>query len=81
VSASNLPLYVASVSYGRVLTFSLKSTASKQRIQAALDFAYDGVVASGSAYTDVEPRHTLSQSQIKMVAIGGPNTGVEHLTR
>ena len=81
VSPSNLPLYVASVSYGRVLMFSLKSTASKQRIQAALDFAYDGVVASGSAYTDVELRQTLSQSQIKVVAIGGPNTGVENLIK
>ena len=81
VSASNLPLYVASVSYGRVLMFSLKSTVSKQRIQAALDFAYDGVVASGSAYTDVELRQTLSQSQIRVLAIGGPNTGVENLIK
>ena len=81
VGPSNLPLYVASVSYGRILMFSLKSTASKKQIEAALQFSYDGVVAQGSAYSEAELQQTLSQSEVKVVAIGGPNTGVENLIK
>ncbi len=81
VSASNLPLYVSSVSYGRILIFSMTSTASKQRIEAALKFAYDGVVGGGSAYSEADLRQTLSNSTVKVVAIGGPNAGVEALIK
>lgn len=79
VGPDNLPVYIDSVSYGRTLMVSLTSTDSIEQMQAALTFAYEGVVAAGSLYTDVELRETLSSASIEVFALGGPNAGVEAL--
>jgi thiol-activated cytolysin len=79
VSETNLPLYIDSVSYGRMLMVSITSTDSVERMEAALSFAYDGLVVEGSAYAELELQETLSSATIEVVALGGPNTGLEAL--
>lgn len=79
VGPDNLPLYIDSVSYGRMLMVSITSTDSVERLEAAIAFAYDGVVADGSAYAEVELRESLSRATIEVFALGGPNAGVEAL--
>ncbi len=81
VSATNLPLYIDSVSYGRILMFSFTSSASKERIEAALEFSYDSPVGGVDGFAEADLQETLSTARIEVFALGGPNTGVQNLIR
>lgn len=81
VSANNLPLYIDSVSYGRILMFSFTSTDRRERIEAALEFSYNAVVGGVDGYSEAQLRETLSTARIDVFALGGPNTGVQNLIR
>ena len=68
VGPDNVPVYVASVTYGRILMFSFTSTASITDIRASLAASFSSV-AGGSIegrYLDI-----LNQATIKVVALGG----------
>jgi hypothetical protein len=71
MGSDNPPLYVESVTYGRLLLFTFTSTASHTQMKAALDYAY-----RGGADVDVEAKaeyeKILSSSQIRVVPYGGP---------
>lgn len=78
---NNLPVYVANIAYGRILTYSMTSSYEEERMRAAIAFSYDGGVASGSAYSEAQLRDTLSQSEIKVVALGGDDDNALSLIR
>jgi len=81
ISGSNLPLYIDSVSYGRILMFSFTSSASRERIAAALEFSYDSPIGGVDGFAETDLRQTLSSARIEVFALGGPNTGVQNLIR
>jgi len=62
--------YISSVTYGRVYFLLYESTASKQELNAALNFAYNGW---GSAYVDSEAdyKKVMGQTIIKLIQVGG----------
>lgn len=76
VGPNNLPVYIAQITYGRTLTYSLTSSHSEHRMQAAISASYDGLVGGGSGYTEAELRETLGQQNIKVTAIGGEGQNV-----
>jgi hypothetical protein len=49
VGANNLPVYIAQITYGRTLTYSLTSTHSEDRMRAAISASYDGIAGGGGA--------------------------------
>lgn len=81
IGADNLPLYIDSVSYGRILMFSFTSTDRRERIEAALEFSYDAVVGGVDGFSEAQLHETLSTARIEVFALGGPNTGVQNLIR
>ncbi len=81
ISASNLPLYIDSVSYGRILMFSFTSTDSRERIEAALEFSYESPPGGVAGFAEADLQETLSSARIEVFALGGPNTGVQNLIR
>lgn len=81
ISASNLPLYIDSVSYGRILMFSFTSSDSRERIEAALEFSYEAPTGGVAGYSEAQLQETLSSARIEVFALGGPNTGVQALIR
>lgn len=81
ISADNLPLYIDSVSYGRILMFTFTSSDSRERIAAALEFSYNSPVGGVDGFAEAELRQTLSTARIEVFALGGPNTGVQNLIR
>lgn len=62
-------MYVASVSYGRMLLFTLESSEDKSTIEGALDFAMGKSV---SASLKVKYEAALSKSTINVFILGGP---------
>jgi len=81
ISDNNLPLYIDSVSYGRILMFSFTSSDSREQIAAALEFSYNGPIGGVDGFAEAELRETLSTARIEIFALGGPNTGVQNLIR
>ena len=76
IGPTNLPVYIAQITYGRTLTYTLTSTHSEQRMRAAISASYNGFGASVSGYTEAELRETLSQQNIRVTAIGGEGQNV-----
>jgi hypothetical protein len=68
---SNPPVYLASITYGRVLTYNLTSTHSEQRMRAAIQASYTGLAGGAAGYTEAQLRETLSRDRIHLTTIGG----------
>ena len=78
VGPANVPVYVASITYGRVLAFSFTSTASVTDIRATLAASFSSIAGAAIAgrYLDI-----LNQADIKVVAIGGEGRNATALIR
>ena len=77
----NLPVYVASISYGRVLHFSLVSKASEGEIVAALNASYSGASGGVSAELTSEQRKLLAEARISIASLGGDQDQALRLIR
>ena len=67
----NVPIYVSEVVYGRMMTFSLTSTASETDIRATLQAAYDGIGVDVELTLNAKQRAILRESEIKITTYGG----------
>jgi thiol-activated cytolysin len=64
------PVYVSSVTYGRMVLFTFESKYSAEEMSAALDFAYSGGI-DVSGDVSVTYKDILSQSTITAFILGG----------
>lgn len=73
--------YISSVTYGRIYILIYESTASAEDLSAALNFAYNGGVASGNIKTSADFDKVMSQTTVQVVQIGGdPKAGLTAAT-
>ena len=70
VDGGNPPLYVASVTYGRMVLFTFESDYSSEEMGAALEFAYSGGV-DVSGDVSVTYKDIISKSKITAFILGG----------
>lgn len=71
IGPDNLPLYVSSVVYGRMMLFTMTSTASAEDIRAALQASYDSYVVEGEFDLESEYGRTLRESSVTVTTLGG----------
>ena len=71
VGAANPPVYIASVTYGRIFYLLFESTASQTKLETALKAAYNGgaIGASGALQQDYED--VINQSTVTAYGLGG----------
>ncbi len=69
MSSANPPVYVSSISYGRILIFSFTSTASETDINATLNAMYNNGEFGGEL--DAKYQEILETAQIRVVTVGG----------
>ena len=70
ITPANPPVYVSSITYGRMVMFTFESEYSAEEMNAALEFTYSGGVdVSGSV--GVSYREMLSRSTITAFILGG----------
>ena len=71
IGSDNLPVYVKSVTYGRMLFYTLTSqqTSSYQELEAAVSAVY-GAFSGGANLTD-QQHSTLTNSRTRLMAFGG----------
>src|ERR1043165_8410958 len=70
MNAQRPPVYVSSVTYGRMVVFTFESQYSAQEMSAALDFAYSGGVDL-KGDVSVTYKDIISQSKITAFILGG----------
>lgn len=71
IGPDNIPVYVSNVVYGRMMMFSMTSTASEQEIRGTLQAAYNGIGGSVSGSLSAKQRTLLQESRIAVTSLGG----------
>ena len=71
IGPDNLPVYVSNIVYGRMMMFSITSTASESDIRATMQAGYNGIGGSVSANLSAKQQAILQESKIKITSIGG----------
>lgn len=64
---STNPVYVATVTYGRMIIYTIESNSTKTEIDAAFSASF----ASGDGSVDAEYQKTIDESSVKALVIGG----------
>lgn len=77
IGPQNLPVYVSSVTYGRIMMFSLTSRATTQQIQAALNAQYNGGLASGQVSAKYSELMSNGSTVFKVATVGGDAANAE----
>ena len=76
---TNLPVYVASVTYGRIMMFSITSRESTEAIQAALNAQYQGGVGGVAASAKYSQLMSDGSTTFKVVTVGGSAANAEEM--
>lgn len=72
IGPDNIPVYVSTVVYGRMLMFSMTSTASEQEIRSTISATFEAIAGGVSATLKANHREILSRSRISVTSFGGP---------
>lgn len=67
IGPGNLPVYVSSIVYGRMMMLTMTSTFDSTRMMAALEASYKNIGGDVSA----EHIETLEESSIELITVGG----------
>lgn len=71
IGTDNLPVYVSRIQYGRILMYSMTSTASMEDLELAAKYGYDGWVGGYDSDMQDKLKTIITNAEIKVVAIGG----------
>ena len=81
IGPDNLPVYVGEIVYGRMMMFSVTSTASMSDIQASISASYNGLIGGGSASLSAEQQTILRTAKIEMTSVGGNDSATIAMIR
>ncbi|MBX2801523.1 MAG: thiol-activated cytolysin family protein [Myxococcales bacterium] len=81
IGQENLPIYVSNVVYGRMLTYSVTSSASEAQVTAALDATFRTLGQTASVELSAEHRLVLESAEISVKSLGGDSDNVLELIR
>ena len=68
---TNVPIYVSEVVYGRMMMFTVTSSASVTDIRAAIQASYDAVAGGVDFELDSKHRRIMEEAEIRVTSIGG----------
>jgi hypothetical protein len=81
IGPTNLPVYIGEVVYGRMMMFSITSTASATEIQATINASYSTLVGGGSGGLSTRQQKILSESKIEITSVGGNDSATIAMIR
>jgi hypothetical protein len=76
IGPDNLPVYISEVVYGRMMMFSVTSTASESEIRTAMQASYNTFTGGANLSTDTKSKAILERSKITIAAVGGSGDAV-----
>ena len=71
ITEANPPVYVSRVTYGRVLTFTMTTTASRSDLDTMLRASVKTLVAGGSLALDTKSTNINNSKKVSVTQIGG----------
>jgi len=77
VGPGNPPLYISSVSYGRVLVYRMVTTKTKLEVEAAMKATYSTPFTELDANMKAQYRNVMEKTSVDVVAYGGVPAGVD----
>lgn len=80
ISETNPPVYVSKVTYGRILNFTMSSTASRSELNAIAKLSQNTLVASGSLTLSTNQQKIQDNLQKSVISIGGNNASAVSAT-
>lgn len=81
IGPDNIPVYVSEVVYGRMLMFSMTSTANESEIRGTISAAYNGLGVGVGVQLSAKQQKILEKSKIAITAIGGPAEATQSIIR
>ncbi|GGJ39106.1 thiol-activated cytolysin family protein [Deinococcus roseus] len=81
LSYSNLPAYVSSIAYGRMVAVSMESNYTEDQMTAALEASYSGLFASATGRFKTDLKEVLQESSIEVKVLGGDEESAKRLIR
>lgn len=72
IGPNNLPVYVSTIVYGRMMMFSMTSTASEEDVRATMQAGYQSIGGNVEANLSARQKRILQESKIRVTSIGGP---------
>lgn len=81
IGANNPALYVSSVSYGRMLMFTITTKASAADIQAAFKGSYSNGLTTVKGSLDAKYQQIMNESRINVISLGGATSASEQLIK
>ncbi|WP_390892963.1 thiol-activated cytolysin family protein [Bradyrhizobium diazoefficiens] len=81
ISPSNIPVYLSSISFGRILYVTTSADAEADQIRTAVAASYNSGAAGVAGNLSADQKKILQNSQMSITAIGGPTNGVVDLIK
>lgn len=81
IGPDNLPIYVSEITYGRMMTFSLTSSASETDIRGTIQAAYEGIGTNVEATLSARQKAILQEAKIAVTSVGGDATATLDVIR
>lgn len=79
LAKDNLPVYVSSVTYGRIVMLTFTSTENMDSLQFAVSAAYKALVNSTKLDLSGEVKRVLKNTKIEVTTFGGDNAYAQQL--
>lgn len=79
MGSGNPPAYISTVTYGRMLLVFASTQAEAESLRLALAASFSSMASSGEVNIEHQHRKVLQESEIKVLALGGPSSGVVKL--
>lgn len=79
IQADNPATFISSVTYGRIFYMLIESTSSRTEMEANINFAYEGLVASVEGELETNFLQELNNVKVKVIAYGGDTAGTFQL--
>jgi hypothetical protein len=80
IGPGNPPVYVDRIQYGRIMIFTMTSTADVESMMMAIEGSYSGF-GSFSAEVEASLRNILNTSECRVAAVGGTESTIESMLR
>lgn len=81
LGADNPALYVSSVSYGRMLMFTITTQASSSDVQAALKGTYTNGITKVDGSLAAKYQKIMNESRVHVISLGGATASAEKLIK
>jgi hypothetical protein len=81
ITMNNLPTYLASITYGRILIFTMTANADESDIKGAIEASYNALVLGGSINTKYRNILANGETHISVQSVGGPAAATSALIK